>query len=83
MDSHILEYAIDNAIYEADAFANEFARNYEKWKTLGTIIPKYTPNDVKSFKVHKDAVNHLVNWLKNRKESLDSIFLPQPTVIEE
>ena len=83
MESHLLEYAIDNAIYEADAFASEFAKNYEKWKTLGTIIPKYTPNDVKSFKVHKDAVNHLVNWLNDRKESLDSIFLPQPIVIEE
>ena len=83
MDSHILEYAIDNANYEADAFANEFARNYEKWKTLGTIIPKYTPNDVKSFKVHKDAVNHFVNWLNSRKESLDSIFLPQEELVVE
>ena len=83
MDSHLLEYAIDNANYEADAFASEFAKNYEKWKTLGTIIPKYTPNDVKSFKVHKDAVNHFVNWLKSRKESLDSIFLPKPEIIDE
>ena len=82
-DSHLLEYAIDNANYEADAFASEFAKNYEKWKTLGTIIPKYTPNDVKSFKVHKDAVNHFVNWLKSRKESLDSIFLPKPEIIDE
>ena len=83
MDSHLLEYAIDNANYEADAFANEFARNYTKWKTLGTIIPKYTPNDVRSFKVHKDAVNHLVNWLMSRKESLDSIFLPKPEIVNE
>ena len=83
MESHLLEYAIDNANYEADAFASEFARNYEKWKTLGTIIPKYTPNDVKSFKVHKDAVNHFANWLKSRKESLDSIFLPKPEIINE
>ncbi len=83
MDSHILEYAIDNASYEASAFANEFARNYTKWKTLGTIIPKYTPNDARSFKVHKDAVDHFVNWLKNRKESLDSIFLPQEVIVSE
>lgn len=83
IDSHIFEYTIDNASYEASAFANEFKRNYTKWKTLGTIIPKYTPNDVKSFKVHKDAVDHFVNWLKNRKESLDSIFLPQEVIIDE
>ena len=76
-ESHLLDYAIANANYEADAFADEFARNYEKWQTLGTIIPKYTPNDVKSFKVHKDAVNHFVNWLKNREKSLNSIFLPK------
>ena len=30
----ILEYAIDNAIYEADAFANEFARNYIDVKNI-------------------------------------------------
>lgn len=83
IDSHIFEYAIDNTSYEASAFASEFARNYTKWKTLGTIIPKYTPNDVRSFKVHKDAVDHFINWLKNRKESLDSIFLPQEVIIDE
>lgn len=74
-DSHLLEYAIANANYEADAFSEEYARNYGRWKTLGTIIPKYTPNDVKDFKTHKDAVNHLINWLKSRKASLDAIFL--------
>ena len=83
MNSHILEYAIDNTNYEADAFKDEFARNYEKWPTLGTIIPKYTPNDVRSFKVHKDAVNHLVNWLNSRKESLDDIFINQEVVPNE
>ena len=74
LDSGILDGAIAQANYEADAFKSEFARNYEKWKTLGTIIYKYTPNDAKSWKVHKDAVNHLTNWLKNRKIALDSYF---------
>ena len=74
LDSGIFDGAINQANYEANAFKDEFAKNYQKWKTLGTIIYKYTPNDVKSFKVHKDAVNHLVNWLKNRKNAVDTYF---------
>ena len=74
-NSGILEGAINNANYIADAFKDDFAHNYEKWQTLGTVIYKYTPDDVKSFKVHKDAVNYLTNWLTRRKTSLDNIFL--------
>ena len=74
LDSGVFEGAINQANYEADAFKDEFAHNYEKWKTLGTIIRKYTPNDARSWKVHKDAVNHLTNWLKNRKASIDTYF---------
>ena len=72
IDSGVLEGAINQANYEAVAFANEFAHNYEKWQTLGTIIYKYTPDSVKSYKVHKDAVDALVNWLNKRKTSMDS-----------
>ena len=72
LDSGILLGAINQANYEASAFANEFARNYEKWQTLGTIIPKYTPDSVKSYKVHKDAVDALINWLNKRKTSMDT-----------
>ena len=72
LDSGILTGAINQANYEAVAFANEFAHNYEKWETLGTIIYKYTPESVKSYKVHKDAVDALVNWLNKRKTSMDS-----------
>lgn len=72
IDSGILEGAINQANYEAVAFANEFAHNYEKWETLGTIIYKYTPESVKSYKVHKDAVDALVNWLNKRKTSMDT-----------
>ena len=72
LDSGILEGAINQANYEAVAFASEFAHNYEKWQTLGTIIYKYTPDSVKSYKVHKDAVDALVNWLNKRKTSMDS-----------
>ena len=75
VNSGILEGAIANANYIADAFKDDFARNYEKWNTLGTVIYKYTPDDVKSFKVHKDAVNYLTDWLSQRKNSLDKIFL--------
>ena len=72
LDSGILTGAINQANYEAVAFANEFANNYEKWQTLGTIIYKYTPDSVKSFKVHKDAVDSFVNWLNKRKNSMDT-----------
>ncbi len=72
IDSGILTGAINQANYEAVAFANEFAHNYEKWQTLGTIIYKYTPESVKSFKVHKDAVDSFVNWLNKRKNSMDT-----------
>ena len=75
VNSGILEGAIANANYIADAFKDDFARNYERWNTLGTVIYKYTPDDVKSFKVHKDAVNYFTNWLNQRKASLDKIFL--------
>ena len=75
VNSGILEGAINQANDEAEAYKNEFAHNYERWETLGTVIPKYTPDDVKSFKVHKDAVDYLTNWLTQRKASLDNIFL--------
>jgi uncharacterized membrane-anchored protein YhcB (DUF1043 family) len=39
---------------------------------LGTIIYKYTPDSVKSFKVHKDATDSLINWLNKRKTSMDT-----------
>ena len=74
IDSGILTGAINQANYEAVAFKEEFAANYEKWQTLGTIIYKYTPDSVKAFKVHKDAVDFLVNWLNERKASIDTYF---------
>ena len=74
VNSGILTGAINQANYEAVAFKDEFAHNYEKWQTLGTIIYKYTPDSVKSFKVHKDAVDSLVNWLNKRKASIDTYF---------
>ena len=74
-NSQILEGAIAQANYEASAFKSDFAHNYEKWPTLGTIVPKYTPDDVKSFKTHQDAVDYLTNWLNKRKSSLNGIFL--------
>ena len=74
LNSGIFDGAIAQANYEADAFASEFAHNYERWQTLGTIIYRYTPDDVKSFKVHKDAVNHLIKWLNNRKTAVDKYF---------
>ena len=74
-NSGILQGAINQANYEAVAFKDEFANNFKKWKILGTIIPKYTPDVAKNNKVHKDAVDYLVNWLLDRKDSLDKIFL--------
>ena len=74
-NSQILESAIAQNDYEASAFKNEFAHNYDKWKNLGQVTPKYTPDLVKNFKTHKDAVDYLNDWLKARKKYLDGIWL--------
>lgn len=73
-NSQILENAIDNANYFASAFKSDYEKNYAKWKNLGKITPKYTPDIASSFKKHQDAVDYLTNWLNSRKKSLDSIF---------
>ena len=73
-NSKILESAIDNANYFASAYKNDYEKNYAKWKNLGQITPKYTPDSAKNFKKHQDAVDFFTNWLKSRKNSLDSIF---------
>ena len=75
LDSHIFENALANIDYETTAFSSEFKKNYDKWKNLGTIVPVYTPNEARNFKVHKDAVDYFTNWLNARKKTLDSLFL--------
>ena len=78
-NSQILESAIAQNNYEASAFKDEFANNYAKWKNLGQITPRYTPDAAKKFKVHKDAVDYLNDWLKQRKEYLDSVWIIKET----
>lgn len=73
-NSQILEGAIEQANYYASAYKSEYEKNFAKWKNLGQVTPKYTPDSVRNFKKHQDAVDFLTNWLKNRKKSLDSIF---------
>ena len=73
-DSGIFESALSFIEHDADAYANEFAANFEKWQILGTLVPKFTPNDALDFTVHHDAVDHLTNWLTNRKAYLDTTF---------
>ena len=73
-NSQILEGAIANANYFASAFKNDYEKNYAKWKNLGQITPKYTPDSARNFKKHQDAVDFFTNWLKSRKKSLDEIF---------
>ena len=75
LDSKIFENALSNIDYEVTAFANEFKKNYDKWKNLGTIVPVYTPNDARNFKIHKDAADYFKNWLNKRKQTLDTLFL--------
>lgn len=73
--SQIFESAIAQNNYEANAFADQFKANYDKWKNLGQVTPKYTPDVVKKFKVHKDAVDYLNDWLIKRKTYLDNTWL--------
>lgn len=73
-DSGILENAINFVNYETSAFASEFANNYTKWGNLGQITPAYTPNEARNFRVHKDAVDHFINWINQRKKALDTLF---------
>ena len=73
-NSQILEGAIDKMNYFASAFKSDYEKNYAKWKNLGQITPKYTPDSARNFKKHQDAVDFFTNWLKSRKNSLDNIF---------
>ena len=73
-DSEILEGAINQANYFASAYADDYANNFAKWKNLGQITPKYTPDSAKNFKKHQDAVDFFTNWLLARKTSLDGIY---------
>ena len=73
-DSGIFESTLAYIEHDADAYANEFAANFDKWQILGTIVPKFTPNDALNFTIHHDAVDHFTNWLTNRKSYLDTAF---------
>ena len=72
-NSQILEGAIAQANYFAAAFKNDYAKNYEKWGNLGQVTPKYSPDIVRNFKTHQDAVDYLTKLLTDRKKSLDQI----------
>lgn len=74
-NSKIFESALAQNNYEANAFSDQFKANYDKWKNLGQVTPKYTPDSVKKFKVHKDAVDYLNDWLIKRKTYLDNTWL--------
>ena len=73
-NSNILEGAINQANYFASAYQSDYAKNYSKWKNLGTIVPKYTPNVAKQWTKHQDAVDYFTDWLTKRKTALDKIF---------
>ena len=74
LDSGIFDNAINYVSYETSAFKDEFASNYAKWGNLGQITPAYTPNEARDFHTHQDAVNHFLNWIKERKKVLDNLF---------
>ena len=75
--SEIIQSVYNYTTYETVAFGGEFARNYEKWGTLnGTEVTMYTRSDiVKNYKEHKDAVIFYLNWMKERKDYMDSTYL--------
>jgi hypothetical protein len=73
--SNVINKLLANLTYETNAFVTEFDRNYHRWANLGTIVPKFTPKIATTFKTHKDAANHLIDWLTDRKAYLDSVYL--------
>ena len=70
-NSDIFTKAINEIDYFTNAFASEFNNNIECWKN-GT---GKTRMQNRSYNNHNDAVNYLLNWLKNRKAYMDSIYL--------
>ncbi len=73
--SNVINKLLTHLNYETNAFAAEFNRNYHRWTNLGTLVPKFTPDIASTFKTHKDAANHLIGWLTDRKAFLDSVYL--------
>lgn len=55
-------------------FRQDFAKNFQKWKVLGTSQHGYHSSDVYNIHSHMDASNCLKKWLKNRIEYLDFIW---------
>lgn len=68
----------DGLIYQLDdistTYAEDFSKNYAKWKTLGNMNHVYATNDVLNFKTQQDAKNFLKNWFTNRYDYLKQIW---------
>ena len=70
-DSGVFDNAINEINYLTSAFATAFDDNVTCWKN-GTAK---TRMQNRSYNNHKDAVDYLLNWLKNRKAYMDSVYL--------
>ena len=53
---------------------DEFASNYKKWDTLGTIVMGHQADDVYSFKTQMDAADYLYTWLITRLNWLNNYW---------
>ena len=71
-NSNVYENIINQIAYERVIFADEFNDNHTRY---GKGASGATLMQTRQYDSHKDAVDYLVKWFKERKEYLDSKYL--------
>ena len=71
-NSNVYENIINQIAYERVIFADEFNDNHTRY---GKGASGATLMQTRQYDSHKDAVDYLLKWFKERKEYLDSKYL--------
>lgn len=81
--SDIIDGVIQDVPVMAEANEGAFARNFLRWKILGTREQVYhEPNSILILNTYEEHVEYLYNWLRDRKNWLDQYYA-QRRVIRE
>ena len=81
--SDIIDGVIQDVPVTAEANEGAFARNFLRWKILGTREQVYhEPNSILILNTYEEHVEYLYNWLRDRKNWLDQYYA-QRRVIRE
>ena len=70
-NSLVLEKAIKQIEYGTEAYKDDFNRDTERWKN-GTLKERM---QTRQYSSQEAASTYLKNWLTNRKEYMDSVYL--------